>query len=548
MKNDPSVKNFDAGSAGLYPHLKITNEAYPRILATRKIENDSDEYFGAFLTKTATRILIDFLNKTFRIRSCDIPIDGNFSVPCTQFYHRRCLAPCVESLCTKENHDAMVELVRMFLANRRGELTEALLFRIQLASDALDFETAAYWRDILDDCNKFWSNSRWNVWIDNDVVDTFAIDDEAPDLRIYLVTQRKRYVLGRKVFSFSYPTTLDEAMRDIFDGFYQFHAPREIRITQDFEDRKKLSSELGYRFSRTIPVSVIRNSTERATTIRAAKLAKDEIELDIIKPSAPNDEISRMLRDSFELASAPKRVEAFDVAHISGTAFVSANSVWTINGFQPSEYAFRFGETHRESELNSLVNGVESRLSYPWLETPDLILLDGGKAQLNAVEKNTQAADYKNMGVISAVKPRGQHSAISYFLTRSGKKIAFDESDPSHNLLKRLRDDAHDLANRAHRDLRDMAHNYELASILPSINERERRRILQKAGSITKIHLLSDKDIHGFAKDSREANLISYDLKNFQEGNSEKVVPLIVPIRFDSENGSADDLRPIKTR
>ena len=542
MKNDPSVKNFDGTQPGLYPHLKITNEAYPRILATRKIENDRDEYYGAFLTKTATRILIDFLNKTFRIRSCDIPIDGKFSVPCTQFYHRRCLAPCVESLCTKEDHDAMVELARMFLGNRRGKLTEALLFRIQLASDALDFETAAYWRDILDDCNKFWANSRWNVWIDNDVVDTFAIDDEAPDLRIYLVTQRKRYVLGRKVFSFSFPTTLDEAMRDILDGFYQFHAPREIRITQDFEKRKELSNELGYRFSRTIPISVIRNSTERATTIRAAKLAKDEIELDIVKPDASAKAVAYDLKGLFELKSAPSRIECFDVAHISGRGFVAAWSTWIDGHFVGGEYGFLISK--EKSELACLAHAVEFRISKT--DRPDLVLLDGGKPQVNAVLE--KIASLKSMpAIVGATKPQDKHSAIAYFLLESGERIEFDEMSPSHNKLKLLRDDAHDLANRVHRDLRDSSHNYELAAVLPSLNEADRRKILKTIGSISKLTAMSNDQVSKLF-DSKLAKQITRDLENFRMSAPREIVPLIVPIRFDAENGSADDLRPIRTR
>jgi excinuclease ABC subunit C len=542
MKNDPSVKNFDASKGGLYPHLKITNETYPRILATRKIENDSDEYFGGFLTKTAVRILIDFLNKTFRIRSCDIPIDGKFAVPCTQYYRRQCLAPCVESLCTKENHDAMAELVRMFLGNRRGELTEALHFRIQLASDALDFETAAYWRDILDDCNKFWSNSRWNVWLDNDVVDTFAIDDEAPDLRIYLVTQRKRYVLGRKVFSYSYPTTLDEAMRDIFDGFYQFYAPREIRITQDFESRKKLSRELSDRFSRMIPISVITNSTQRATTIRAARLARDEIELDIAKPDASARAIANDLKGFFALRRAPKRIECFDVAHISGRGFVSAWSTWIDGHFVGGEYGFRI--SRETSELAAMADSVAFRLSQT--DPPDLFVLDGGKPQMNAVLEKVRSQTARP-SIVAATKPQGKHSGVAYFLLESGEQIEFDEMSPSHNMLKLLRDDAHDLANRVHRDLRDMSHNYELAAILPSLNEAERRNVLKVVGSISKLTALT-AEIAEKTFNSKIAAKLTRDLKRFRRSGAVEVIPLIMPIRFDAENGSADDLRPIRTR
>src|SRR3954449_12698738 len=105
MKNDAKVTNIFDLEGHRYPHLKLTRETFPRVLATRRIEDgDGDEYFGAFLTKTSVRILIDFLNRTFKLRSCDIAIDGRFAVPCTQYFAKRCVAPCVADLCSRERH------------------------------------------------------------------------------------------------------------------------------------------------------------------------------------------------------------------------------------------------------------------------------------------------------------------------------------------------------------------------------------------------------------------------------------------------------------
>src|SRR6478736_6356749 len=176
MKNDRTVSDFSEDGGDLYPHMKLTAEAFPRVLATRVIAEDDAEYFGAFLGKTSVRILIDFLNRTFRLRSCDIAIDGNFPVPCTQYYLKRCLAPCVSNICPKAEYDDMVGYVRLFLANRRGELSDQLLARIDAASEDLDFETAAKWRDILLAVEEFWSNPRLNVWLD-DTVDTYDADE-----------------------------------------------------------------------------------------------------------------------------------------------------------------------------------------------------------------------------------------------------------------------------------------------------------------------------------------------------------------------------------
>src|SRR4028118_866826 len=118
---------FSLAEQRLYPFLKITAEEYPRVLVTRKIEADGAEYFGAFLPETGVRFLIDFLNKTFRLRNCEIEIDGQFDVPCTQFYRQRCVAPCVVSLCDQKNYNEKVELVRLFLRRERSELEKRFL-------------------------------------------------------------------------------------------------------------------------------------------------------------------------------------------------------------------------------------------------------------------------------------------------------------------------------------------------------------------------------------------------------------------------------------
>jgi excinuclease UvrABC nuclease subunit len=153
----------------------------------------------------------------------------------------------------------------------------------------------------------------------------------------------------------------------------------------------------------------------------------------------------------------------------------------------------------------------------------------------------------RNVPIVAAAKPAGKHSEVAYFLLESGERIDFDESSASQNLLKTLRDDAHDLANRVHRDLRDSSHNYELAAILPSISEGERRSVLHRVGSISKLVAISDIEVEKMF-DTKISKKIIRDLIKYRTGETQEIVPLIVPIRFYDENGGADDMRPIKNR
>ena len=201
--------------------------------------------------------------------------------------------------------------------------------------------------------------------------------------------------------------------------------------------------------------------------------------------------------------------------------------------------------SRESSELTSLAEAVRHRLSGRLL--PDLVVLDGGKNQMNAVLDALDKTIKRKTQIVAAAKPPEKHSGIAYFLQETGERMNFDESSPAQNILKILRDDAHDLANRVHRDLRDSSHNYELAAVLPSLKEGERRKLLKAAGSLSKLIKMSDEDlVRSFGP--KESKLISRDLKRYRLSPPKEVLPFIVPVRFDDENGSADDLRPIATR
>jgi excinuclease ABC subunit C len=491
MKNDRPVNDLTDLAGNRYPHFKLTAERYPRLLATRRVENDDpDEYFGAFLPKTGVRILIDLLNKTFRLRSCELDIDGSFPMPCTQYFRRRCAAPCVASLCSSEEYAELVGLVRFILANEQVLFRRAIGAIIERYSDELEFEKAARYRDMAFAIDKFWANARLQVWLDA-TVDTFAVEDTPEGTSIFLVTHRGRRVLGRKVFAVDredYEAS-DLALARLIDSFYLFHLPREIRVSRDFQGRKTLEQQLTDRHGRLAKIIVVNPRSKGINAYRGLLLSHDEHELDKAKPLASAEIISAKLRRIFDLEKRPVRIEAFDVAHISGTGFVWASAVWLRGKFVSNEYQFQISDL--KSEITVLAEGVRNALlTRPPHLYPDLIVLDGGKGQLNAVI-STLADLPGRPPIIAAVKPANKHSSIASFLTESGRSISFNVDSPAHTTLQILRDEAHNLANRIHRDYREMKPFYEAA------------------------------------------------------GNAE---PLIVPIRLHEQNGGAEDLIPINSR
>ncbi len=525
----------------VFPHIKLTREAYPRALATRILNDDGDEYFGAFLNRTSVRILIDFLNRTFRLRTCTIPIDGSFPVPCTQYYARRCVAPCVANLTDRETYLEIVQLVRLFLRNDRELLHATISKKIERAAEKLDFETAALFRDRLHQVESFWSQARWQIWLE-DSTDLVELDVHADVVYVILISQRRRRILGEKVYAFpnSEDADVSPALYSVIDEFYRYHLPREIRVSHDFAGRLSLAKALGKRFGRSIAINIATDANRRITAQRVVDVTKARLVTDRTKGKLTVAGLQNQLMAMFDLKARPARIEAFDAAHISATGFAAAVSVWKDGKDLPAEYEHWVSD--RESELDTLRAFVAARIART---RPDLILIDGGAAQLRAANDAVANAGSK-VSVITAVKPKGQHGSISHFLTEDGRRVEYDRDIPASRLLHRMRDDAHDLANRTHRLGRDMLHFYELAAILPSLDERERQDLMREFGSIRSI---TTQDAGEFEKrfGKKKAAAIARDLAAARNISAD-AKPLIVPIRYVETDGEAEDLIPIDTR
>lgn len=525
----------------VYPHFKLTNERFPRVLATRLIEKDGADYFGAFLNRTNARILLDQVNKIFRLRSCDIRIDGIFNYPCTMYYKRRCVAPCVSELCSDAAYSERVQLVRLFLNNERELLREVIRLKIEAAAADLDFETASKWRDMMQEIEDYWENSRVAPWTDG-TSDTFEIRFSGAGVDLFLVSQKARRVLGERVFSFPDATESEAAdiLADVIDQFYRFHAPKEVRVPIDLKARQRLQKALSARFERPIRIRLTTDKNRRISTDVAVYKSTTELDLSrLLKRPSPKA-ILKEIGALFDIEQMPKRISALDVSHISGTDQVAAAVGWKDGEFVPDATEYLFSEN--SSEPGAMAELVAER--YQDADVGEVVLVDGGIAQLNAAAG--ALPDGSKVVLIGAVKPPGEHSEISYFLARDGRRIEFDPTSAAMSLLQRLRDEVHDFANSVHRETREYAHFYEMVNIFPSLTEPERQRLLRHFGSSTRAAASSSEELREVLGDER-GSAAGRDVENYRTGSTPRVKPLVVPIRFREENAAAEDLRPINS-
>ena len=537
----PKKHRFSIEGKPLYPHLKLTSERFPRVLVTRLIEDDGSEYFGAILNRTSARILLNFVNKTFRLRSCEIPIDGSFNYPCTMYYKRRCVAPCVAELCDEEQYAEAVRLVRIFLRNDRETLRELIRLEIDAAAAALDFEAASKLRDLLAEIEDYWENTRIAPWMEN-TSDTFEVRHSRVGIDIFLVSQRARRVLGERVFAFPDADAADagDALADVIEHFYRYHAPKEIRVSIDFDRRREIQRSLSEKFGRRVPISLITDKNRKVSTEVAVFKSTTELDLSrsIDRPTA--SEIVKELSNIFDITKIPRRISAVDVSHISGTDQVAAAVAWQ-DGRSVSEAA-EYLLSENMSEPGVMAELIAQR--YADLSLRELVIIDGGSAQMNAASAALPKGS--KVVLIGAVKPPGEHSEVSHFLTADGRRIEFDPTSPAMNLLQRLRDEAHEFANAVHRETRDFAHFYEMANIAPSLTEPERQKLLQGFGSSKRVAEAGEAELVKLLGNKR-GTLAAQDIGEYRKGSRPRIKPLVVPIRFQDENGAAEDLRPISS-
>ncbi|MDI1240982.1 MAG: UvrB/UvrC motif-containing protein [bacterium] len=533
---------FSIQGMPLYPHIKLTRERFPRILATRIIADDAAEYFGAFLNRTNARMLLDFLNRTFRLRSCDINIDGSFNYPCTMHYKRRCIAPCVNDLTDEEEYAEMVGLLRLFLLNDRSLFGSAMSSKITEASNRLDFESAAKWRDILEAVEAYWADARRSPWVDG-TSDTFTFRTSDAGLDVVIISQKGTRVLGERIFTYAHSAEPDagQAISEIIAQFYQFHAPKEIRVSIALPKKDALSRLISTRIGRHVPIVTLTEKTQRVSTDRAVNRSNADLDLKRAIVGRSSREMMQSLRRDLNLTLTPKRITAIDVAHLSGTDQVAAAVSWRDGRIDTASTQSWLSDS--SSEVGSLRGFVQRFVAGRDDDIEELIVIDGGPAQLSAA----MAADLpKHIAVISAVKPAGAHGSVSHFLVGSKVRVEFDAANEGHLLLKHLRDEAHDYANAIHRDTREFAHYYQLAAALPSITETERRKLLISLGSVAKVLSAEPSELLPVLAGDR-AEFASADLVNYQMGETRPVPPLIVPTRLQAADGSAEDLRPIGT-
>src|SRR3954470_10271708 len=481
-----------------YPHLKLTiNEPFPRVMITRKIQRDGALYFGPFLPASLARRTIDLINRTFQLRTCDIEIDGKLPRPCLEYHIKRCLGPCVKGLCAPSEYQEAVRDVRLLLEGKNRELADTLETRMTEASEEMRYELAAKYRDLRKTVLAIAEQQKMATSPERDV-DIFGYYREGARLALQLFTMREGKIVGRREFywedlsedDFDASAFLSDVMTQYYSTDY---VPREIHVPVDFEDRELLEKALSERRGRRVRILDPQRGEKRDLIDLVEKNAKLAFEqrFRVLKPDM--ERVLEELQEVLELPRFPARIESFDISHIQGAENVGGLVVFENGKMNRAEYRrFRIRGVEGANDVASMHEVVTRRyrrLLEEGKPLPDLIMIDGGKAQLNAAASAMSELGLEAIPMVGIVKPPQRHNDVAYLLMkgREDEPIYLDSHSPVLRLIQMIRDETHRTAVAYHRKRRELRDFTSELTAIPGVGEKRKNRLLRNLGSIQKV-------------------------------------------------------------
>jgi excinuclease ABC subunit C len=507
-----------------YPYLQLTTaEDFPRVMVARRVARDGNYYAGPFLPATLARKTMSLTHKLFGIRSCNEVITGRRDRACLEYDIKRCVAPCVEELCTQEQYAEAVTHARMFLDGRNDELVTELKDQMLAASDGLRFEEAAQARDAiktietLRDRQQKMSNVRLG---DRDafgiktgpagaVIQVFQMRGGRVIERVELVTDA---VVGET-------PSPEETVQAAVQQFYAARvAPPEVHLPVEIEDPDAVEHWLGQAAGRKVRLSVPQRGDKRGlldlATRNAALGYRTRYSDEAVARGAALDE----LRAALGLPGLPRRIECFDISTIQGSETVGSMVVCEDGRMAKKAYRkFRvrggdwgpertsLEETPRPraavsddeprllddfAAMREVVARRYRRLLDDGAPAPDLVVIDGGKGQLSAAYEAFATLGQSNLVAVGLAKKEEL-----VFTRDAAEPIIFETNSPALLLLQRIRDEAHRFAVTYHRKSRTKRDFRSELDDIPGVGSRRRRMLLTRFGSVASIRRATREEL-----------------------------------------------------
>jgi excinuclease ABC subunit C len=499
-----------------YPYLQLTTtEAFPRVLVARSVERDGNVYAGPLLPAKFARRTMSLTHKLFGIRSCNEVITGQRARPCLEYDIKRCLAPCVAAICSPEQYGVAVADTKLFLEGRNQELADQLHARMVEAAADERFEQAAQLRDAMRTVQAV--RERQQKMASNELGDrdVFGVKLGAQGSVVHVFLVRSGRVADRVEFvSDAQENAASEAevLEAAIQQFYQEQAaPPEIHLPVQVAEQELLESWLSNRVGRRVRLVVPVRGDKKGLIDLVRRNAALSYRTRFDGNATANYEALESLQSALRLPSLPRRIDCFDISTIQGSETVASMVVCSEGRMRPSEYrkfkvsaaegrSRRSSYEHPPSEggrflddfaaMEQVVRRRYARVLEAGGPFPDLIVIDGGKGQLNAAYAALETVGLANLIAIGLAKKE----ELVFTRDRS-EPIAFASHGAALRLLQRIRDEAHRFAITFHRQSRAKRDLRSALDDVPGIGVRRRKTLLTAFGSLAGVRRATREEL-----------------------------------------------------
>jgi excinuclease ABC subunit C len=494
-----------------YPYITITNEAFPRVLFTRKVRKDGSRYFGPYTSSWSVRDTLKLLHKVFPLIPCGKSWSGEaVQRPCLYHHLGQCLAPCA-GLSDREEYRQVIEQVQQFLEGKADELTKELEAKMNAAAEDLDFESAAAYRDRLAALQGVLQQQKVlsSDLEDRDVISVVRDDRGAAIQMLYI---RHGRLIGHRQFLLdgSADSSPTEAVQEFVKQYYSdaHEVPREILLPVEIEEREIVQRWLRQRRGRAVSVEV----PKRGDKLRLVDMAATNAEQTLAAMRHQDQEREQWaeraldeLQLALDLPAPPLRIEGYDISNIQGVAPVG--SMVVVENGQPAKAEYRrFKVKYQPESPNdfAMMREVIGRRLRAYLageakfsRLPDLIVVDGGRGQLSAAlrARDELGLTVPMVGLAKRMEILIRPSAKNGAEGGAYEDIELPLTSPGLLLIRRLRDEAHRFALTFHRKVRSKRMVGSALEDIPGVGPRRKRMLLRTFGSVEGVRRATVEEI-----------------------------------------------------
>ena len=507
-----------------YPFLQLTTtEPFPRVLVARRVERDGNFYAGPFMPAKLGRKTMSLTHRLFGIRSCNEVITGKRGRPCLEYDIKRCIAPCVDTLCSAEDYGRAVKLTQLFLEGSNDELVKTLKTRMIDAAEGERFEEASQMRDAMRTVQTLLDRQQKMATAELGHRDVFGLKLGPAGLVVQAFQVRSGRVVERVELGADQAiagTREGEVLAAALQQFYELRgAPPEIHVPIEPDEREALESWLSDRAGRRVRILVPQRGEKRGLVDLANRNAALAYQTRFNQTTAAQYDALETLQTVLALPALPRRIECFDISTIQGAETVASMVVCEDGRMKRGEYrkyrvrwdsglGIRDSEGIRQDDFAAMHQVVQRRYR-KLLEQggpfPDLILIDGGKGQLTAAYTALEELGLANLVAIGIAKKE----ELIYTRDRVDP-IALASNDPALLLIQRIRDEAHRFAVTFHRRSRTLRDLRSELDHVPGIGPRRRRTLLTTFGSLAGVRRATREELSAVVGPKAAAAIIAY--------------------------------------